>query len=100
MSIVLDPMAAFRKIDAPQFYITEAYVSSPPALRIVDEVGACWTLGMNEADMTSAPRGEFAFKVLRDGVDTGIYASRIERRGGRTRAFTKDGWKTWKGRSF
>jgi hypothetical protein len=90
-------MRAFRKLDVPQFFITESYVSSPPALRIIDETGACWTLGFT---LGEAPRGEFAFDVLRDGKNTGVYASRIERRNGRIRAFTKDGFKVWNGRSF
>lgn len=92
-----DPMSALRKIDVPQFYITEEYVSSPPAVRIVDETGACWTLGFK---LGEPPRGEFAFNVMRDGVDTGVYASRIERRSGRIRALTRDGWKVWNGKSF
>lgn len=92
MNALLDPMAAVRKIQGPQQFITENYVSSPPALWIVDETGAAWTLGMKEG---AAPRGEFAFDVLRNGENTGVIASRIERRNNRIRAFTKDGWKIW-----
>ena len=82
-----------------QTYITEAYVSSPPALIVVDEEGAVWTLG-NKLQM--GPRGEYAFDILRDGVDTGEVASRIERREGKIRIFTLNGWKRWntKWRSF
>lgn len=94
---VIDPMLAFRTLQGPQHFITDNYVSSPPALIIVDETGAVWTLGFNPGE---APRGEFAFDVLRDGKDTGVFASRIERRNGRIRAFTKDGWKIWNGRTF
>jgi len=91
----LDPMAALRKRQGEQCFETENYVSSPPALWIIDETNACWTLGFNPGE---APSGEFAFNVLRDGINTGVFASRIERRNGRIRCFTKDGWKVWNGR--
>lgn len=88
---------AYRLPPRVQTHITEAYVSSPPALIIVDERGQVWTLGMKFGE---APRGEFAFNVLRDGIDTGVVASRIERRGGRIRVFTAAGWLRWTGNSF
>ena len=75
-------------------HVTESYVSVPPALTITDETGAVWTLGFRVA--TDAPRGEYAFNVLRNGHDTGEYASRIERRGNRVRLFTPQGWKNLK----
>ena len=84
----------------PQTHITESYVSSPPALVIVDERGAYWTLGESYARLDDSPRGEFAFNVLRNGRDTGVYASRIERRNGRIRVFTRQGWLTWSGKGF
>lgn len=80
-----------------QTHITEEYVSSPPALVIVDEAGAVWTLGMQPA---VGPRGEYAFAVLRNGVETGEFASRIERKRGKIRIFTLTGWKQFTGRSF
>ena len=94
-----------------QTHITEEYVVSPPALTIIDETGAVWTLGFQMAAPTSAlmqrytthweaPMGEFAFDVLRNGQPTGEFASRIERRKGKIRVFTRDGWKVWSGRSF
>lgn len=86
-----DPMAALRKRTEHNFE-TENYVSSPPALWIVDETNTTWTLGFNPGE---GPRGEFSFNVLRDGRNTGVWASRIERRNRRIRCFTKDGWKTW-----
>lgn len=92
-----DPMAAIRKRQQHDFE-TENYVSSPPALWVVDETGACWTLGFNPD--RDGPRGEFSFDVLRDGIWTGVSASRIERRGGRIRCFCRDGWKIWRGTSF
>ncbi len=84
----------------PQHHITEEYVSTPPALVIVDERGAHWTLGNEFARMDDRPNGEFAFNVLRNGVDTGVFASRIERRNKKIRAFTRQGWKVWSGTMF
>ena len=80
-----------------QTHITEPYVSVPPALTITDETGAIWTLGFRYGH---APRGEFAFNVLRNGLETGEVASRIERRRGRIRIFTAHGWKWYTGVSF
>jgi hypothetical protein len=111
MSINLK-MFPFMKLQGPQTHITEPYVSVPPALVIVDETGAVWTLGFQMAAPTSAlqqryetrieaPNGEFAFTVLRDGQRVcDEFASRIERRQGRIRIFTRSGWKHWCGRSF
>jgi len=82
---------------AEQFHVTENYVSSPPALTIFDEMGAVWCLG---TDMQPGPFGEYAFSVLRNGRPTGAVASRIERRNGKIRVFTVDGWRQWTGRSF
>jgi hypothetical protein len=87
----------FQTLQGPQTFVTDNYVSSPPALIIVDESGAVWTLGFNRG---APPSGEFAFDVLRDGVSVGEFASRIERRAGRIRCFTRDGWKIWNGHSF
>lgn len=81
----------------PVEHITENYVSSPPALTIFDSQGAVWCLG---TDMQPGPFGEYAFSVLRNGMPTGAVASRIERRNGKIRAFTVDGWRQWTGRSF
>jgi hypothetical protein len=78
-----------------QRHITENFVSIPPALTITDERGAVWTLGFKTAQKDQAPDGEFAFNVLRDGVDMGEIASRIERRNGQIRIFTRHGWKKW-----
>lgn len=81
----------------PQNHITEPYVCSPPALVIMDESGVIWTLG---TEMGPAPRGEFAFSVLRNGFNTGEFASRIERRQGKISIFTRAGRKNWAGRGF
>jgi hypothetical protein len=89
---------AYMQRQAVQTHITEAYVSTPPALVVVDETGDVWTLGFTNAPQ--APRGEFAFDVLRNGVAVGEFASRIERRGGRVRIFTPSGYKRWNGRAF
>jgi hypothetical protein len=80
-----------------QSHITEDYVSVPPALTITDETGAIWTLGFR---FGAAPRGEFAFNVLRNGLETGEVASRIERYKGRIRIFTARGWKVFTGIVF
>lgn len=80
-----------------QHHITESYISVPPALTITDERGDLWTLGFNPG---AGPRGEFSFDVLRNGQFAGVIASRIERRNGRVRAFTREGWKVFNGRSF
>jgi hypothetical protein len=82
-----------------QTHITEHYVSSPPALTIFDERGDVFTLA-NEEERPDAPRGEFAFMVLVNGRPTGTIASRIERRNGRIRAFTRSGWVRWTGFTF
>lgn len=94
-----DWLPFFRR-PGPQVHVTENYVSIPPALTITDEIGAVWTLGLVRADERLSPKGEFAFNVLRDGEDTTEIASRIERRGGKVRIFTRHGWKRWTGREF
>lgn len=88
---------AYMRPPKEQTHITEAYVSSPPALIIVDEEGAVWTLGFEQM---TGPRGEYSFPVLRNGLPVGEYASRIERRAGKIRIFTTNGFKRWSGRSF
>ena len=91
------PVLGYMRRPKEQTHITESYVSSPPALIIVDECGDVWTLGNK---MQAGPHGEFAFDILRNGSDTGEVASRIERREGKIRIFTRAGWKRWTGRSF
>jgi hypothetical protein len=83
-----------------QAYITENYVSIPPALRIVDDTGGLWTFGFELAHKDLSPEGEFAYNVIRDGIDMHIIASRIERHQGKIRVFTKQGWKRWLGREW
>lgn len=80
-----------------QTHITENYVSSPPALIIVDEANNVFTLGFQQM---AGPRGEYGFPVLINGQPTGEVASRIERRDGKIRIFTDTGFKRWTGRSF
>lgn len=92
---------AYMRPQAEQTHITENYVSSPPALLVVDETNTVWTLGFDRQDHKFvAPRGEYAFNVLRNGEPTGEFASRIERRNRKIRIFTADGWKVWSGKSF
>jgi len=83
-----------------QAYLTEHYVSVPPALTITDERNQVWTLGMQTAPRGKSPNGEFAFEVLMNGMEVGEIASRIERRGNRIRVFTETGWKHWRGSQF
>lgn len=90
----------FMKPQGEQRHVTENYVSVPPALTITDEAGCVWTLGMTTAPKHKSPDGEFAFGVLRNGIDTLEVASRIERRSGKIKIFTADGWKVWTGRSW
>jgi len=90
----------FMRPQGEQQHVTENYVSVPPALTITDEYGAVWTLGMKVAPKHKAPDGEFAFAVLRNGINTGEIASRIERRSGKVKIFTAEGWKTWTGANF
>ena len=85
---------------AEQTHVSEAYVSSPPALVIVDSGGNVFSLGESFSLDSDAPRGEFSFNVLCNAQETGEYASRIERRNGRVRIFTRNGFKTWNGRGF
>lgn len=89
------PVLPYMLPPKEQTHITEAYVSSPPALIVIDEEGAVWTLGNR---MQMGPKGEYAFDILRNGVDTGEVASRIERREGKVRIFTLNGWKRWSAR--
>ena len=83
-----------------QFHITENYVSSPPALTITDSWGHIWALGTQYMRMDDAPNGEFGFNILRNGIDMGVSGSRIERRNGKIRVFTRQGWLTWNERAF
>jgi hypothetical protein len=93
----MNTILPYMQLQGPQQFITEEYVSSPPALIVLDERASVWTLG---TDQGPAPAGEYAFSVLRNGVPVGEYASRIERRRGRIRIFGAGGWKWWNGTSF
>lgn len=90
----------FMRPQGDQKHVTENYVAVPPALTITDDEGAIWTLGMKIAPRERSPDGEFAFPVLRNGVDIREIASRIERRAGKVKIFTCEGWKVWTGKSF
>jgi hypothetical protein len=94
------PIYDYMRRPAQQTHITDAYVSTPPALLIVDERGDVWTLGTQYGRMDEAPNGEFSFNILRNGMDTGLFGSRIERRHGKIKVFTRHGWRIWNGRSF
>jgi len=81
-------------------YITEPYVASPPALFILDREGNVFTLGHKYQERRDRPKGHYAFNVLRNNVDTGEYASHIEKRNGRVRIFTGEGYKYWVSEGF
>lgn len=95
----LNKSLAYMFPQAEQTHITDNYVATPPALLVVDEGNNVWTLGM-KMERHQTPRGEYAFPVLKNGLPTGELASRIERNGGKIRCFTRDGWKTWTGKSW
>lgn len=95
-----NPVHEYMLPEREQKYVTEAYVSSPPAARVTDERNDVWSLGYCYQVQRDAPRGEYSFNVLRNGSETGEFASRIERRNGRIRIFTRNGWKVWNGRIF
>lgn len=90
----------FMVVQGEQRHITESSVSVPPALTLTDTLGAVWTLGFVAAPKERSPEGEYAFAVLRDGIDTGEVASRIEMRGKVVKCFTRHGWKKWIGREW
>lgn len=69
---------------------SENYVTVPPALLITDSDGAAWTLGRM---FRNPHRGEFEFSVMRNDVDTGELAKRIEYRAGVVWIFGSTGWK-------
>jgi len=81
-------------------YITESYISSPPAAFIVDEYGNMFTLGLTFQRYSDSPNGEYSFDILQNGYPTGEYASRIERRNNKVRIFTRKGWKIFNGKVF
>lgn len=66
---------------------TETYVCVPPALLITDSDGAAWTFGTQ-----FNAYGEI--NVLRNDVDTGEFAQKIEYQRGVVRLFGKYGWKS------
>lgn len=97
MSAILHP---YMFLQGEQQHITESYVAVPPALTITDQYGTVWTLGFQTAPRGKSPDGEYAFNVLRNGVDVGEIASRIEMRNNRIKIFTADGWKRFNGNTF
>lgn len=71
---------------------TESYVCVPPAHIITDSDGAAWTLGTQYVDHGG---GEFEFNVLRNDIDIGETAMRIEYRRGVVKIFGHSGWKSF-----
>lgn len=87
---------AYMAPTGPQTHITENYVCTPPALRIIDETGAVWSVGFNR----ELCRGDFIYDVLRNALKTGEKACRIEMRGNKISIFGPKGRKHWNGRTF
>lgn len=83
----------FMVREGEQRYVTENYVSIPPALVITDEAGNIWTLGFRFGPILG---GEYTFNVLRNGIETGDFASRIECRNGQVKLKTPNGWRNVK----
>lgn len=65
---------------------TDAYVVIPPAFMITDSDGAVWTLGQQY-------NAHMEFNVLRNDIETGEFASRIEYNKGIVRLYSRSGWK-------
>jgi len=63
-------------------------VAIPPAHLITDSDGAMWTLGFKY-------NRDGEINVLRNDMDTGEFAVRIEYRKGQVRIFGKTGWRTF-----
>lgn len=70
---------------------TESYVVVPPAHVITMTDGSTWTFGSEYV----IHNGEFEFNVLRNDVDTGEFAKRIEYQKGALRIYGSNGRKTW-----
>lgn len=87
----------FMRPAGPHMPVSEPYVCIPPALVIRDRDGASWTLGFRRGATST---GEYEFDAVRNGIDTGETACRIEYRAGKVRIFGADGWRTWNGRTF
>ncbi len=94
--MILDYMKKGYKTD----FLTDMYVASPPAAYIVNERGSVFTLGFEYQAERDRPIGHYAFNVLLNGFETGEFATFIERRNGKIRIRTKQGWKQWNGHSF
>jgi hypothetical protein len=69
---------------------SESYTTSPPARLIIDSDGAVWGLG-NE--YVYKKDGYLEFNVLRNDIDTGENAEKIEYRGGIIWIYGSAGWR-------
>ncbi len=81
---------------------TERYVCIPPAYIITDETGATWTFGHSYVRHGDG----FLLSVMRNDVDTGELAEKIEFRAtrmnprGSVTIYGPYGRKVWNGRTF
>jgi hypothetical protein len=71
---------------------SDSYTTIPPAWLITDSDGAVWGLG---TEYVYKGDGYMEFNVLRNDVDTGEIAERIEYRNGLVRIFGSAGWRTF-----
>ena len=71
--------------------VSENYVSVPPAFLLTDSKGGMWTFGPSY----ELHNGEHLFAVMRNDVDMGETAKRLECKNGQIRIFGRDGWKVW-----
>src|SRR3984893_4816736 len=78
--------------DPERMPVTEAYVSSPPALQIRANNGDVFALGFDyEAERVRT--GMFEFDVVWNGIKTGEFACKIEKRGSEVWIFGEAGWR-------
>lgn len=94
-----DPYLLYGQVEGQTYtreQRTDAYVSIPPAAIITDESGGTWVFGQDYIE----ERGRYWFAVMRNDVNTGELAERIEYRKGHVAIYTRLGRKIWNGQSF
>lgn len=105
MELIRDPYLLHGRAEGQTYTResrTDKFVSIPPAFVITDETGATWIFGQDYVE----ERGRYWFAVLRNDVDTGEMAERVEYRParhgkqGQVAIYTRLGRKIWNGKSF
>lgn len=64
----------------------------PPAYQVTDSQGGQWSLGNEYAYKRD---GYLEFNVIRNDVDMGVVAERIEVKDGKIWIYGSDGWRHW-----